>query len=66
MIEKNDYFDEYMELATHCYLVIMCYEKYLLDEMDHQKLAEVMKELLESLPDIILDPDRLFKDPEKP
>jgi len=63
---KKDYCEEYMNLATHCYLVVMCYEKYLLDEIDCQRLAVIMKELHDSLPQIILDPKRLLEGRKSP
>ena len=54
---KHDYEELYISLATHCYLIVMCYEKYLLDEVDHMELASAMTELLETLPSLISSDD---------
>ena len=55
---KHNYEELYISLATHCYLIVMCYEKYLLDEIDHLELATAMTELLEALPPIALKDEK--------
>ena len=62
---KHDYEELYISLATHCYLIVMCYEKYLLDEVDHLELAVAMKELLETLPSLISSDDEEADSPSE-
>ena len=62
---KHDYEELYISLATHCYLIVMCYEKYLLDEVDHLELAVAMKEFLETLPSLISSDDEEADSPSE-
>tara|TARA_Y100000593_G_scaffold87718_1_gene168681 strand:- start:711 stop:926 length:216 start_codon:yes stop_codon:yes gene_type:complete len=49
---RSKYERAYQKLVVACYIAIASYEKYLLDQITSQELAEIMKALLDKLPEI--------------
>lgn len=58
--------DPHGELVVASYVVVASYEKYLLDQLTSDELAEVMKAFLDHLPGISPETRQALRDSQSP